>query len=210
MAFFEPRISYRQYAAASRAGGQKINRKATAVELRYAPTGTIVWCQDKRTPEQNYELALLNLRKARQFHQFWLEKFDSITGFIFKMSFTSSWKRYEVDKIVNGPSSVVTLYENSLEQKFREIEEKENDHRKSELLEEENLRDKKVHDFVLQKHHIIKTDNKLTHVLTGITVGQFLIASTLVAARVPSSDHCRSGFMVPCLNRHKNSQFPTT
>jgi len=86
------------------------------------------------------------------------------------MSFTSSWKRYEVDKIVNGPSSVVTLYENSLEQKFREIEEKENDHRKKELLEEENLRDKKVHDYVLQKHHIIKTDSKLTHVLTGITV----------------------------------------
>ena len=41
-----------------------MNRKATAVELRYAPTGTIVWCQDKRTPEQNYELALLNLRKG--------------------------------------------------------------------------------------------------------------------------------------------------
>ena len=65
LTFFELRISYRQFAAASRAGGQKMNRKATAVELRYAPTGTIVWCQDKRTPEQNYELALLNLRKAR-------------------------------------------------------------------------------------------------------------------------------------------------
>jgi len=61
----ENEISYRQFAAASRSGGQKMNRKATAVELRYAPTGTIVWCQDKRTPEQNYELALLNLRKAR-------------------------------------------------------------------------------------------------------------------------------------------------
>ena len=96
------------------------------------------------------------------------------------------------------------MYENSLEQKFREIEEKENDHRKSELLEEKNLRDKKVHDFVLQKHHIIKTDNKLTHVLTGITVGQFLIASTLFAARVPFFDHFRSGFMVPWLNKHKN------
>ena len=65
MVFLEPRVSYRQFAAASRSGGQKMNRKATAVELRYAPTGTIVWCQDKRTPEQNYELALLNLRKAR-------------------------------------------------------------------------------------------------------------------------------------------------
>ena len=62
--FLNRPISYRQFAAASRAGGQKMNRKATAVELRYAPTGTIVWCQDKRTPEQNYELALLNLRKA--------------------------------------------------------------------------------------------------------------------------------------------------
>ena len=65
MVFLEPRVSYRQFAAASRSGGQKMNRKATAVELRYAPTGTIVWCQDKRTPEQNYELALLNLRIAR-------------------------------------------------------------------------------------------------------------------------------------------------
>ena len=66
--FLKTRISYRQFAAASRAGGQKINRKATAVELRYAPTGTIVWCQDKRTPELNFELALLNLRKAREYH----------------------------------------------------------------------------------------------------------------------------------------------
>ena len=69
MVFLEPRVSYRQFAAASRSGGQKMNRKATAVELRYAPTGTIVWCQDKRTPEQNYELALLNLRKARPISQ---------------------------------------------------------------------------------------------------------------------------------------------
>ena len=105
------------------------------------------------------------------------------------MSLTSSWKRYEVDKIVNGPSSVVTLYENSLEEKLREIEEKENDHRKSELLDEQNLRQKKVNEFVLQKHHIIKTENQLTHVLTGKSVGQFWIASTLFAFRVPSFAH---------------------
>ena len=61
----ENEISYRQFASASRSGGQKMNRKATAVELRYRPTKTIVWCQDRRTPEQNYELALLNLRHAR-------------------------------------------------------------------------------------------------------------------------------------------------
>ena len=63
------------------------------------------------------------------------------------------------------------MYENSLEQKLREIQEKENDHRKSELLEEENLRQKKVNGFVLQKHHIIKKENQLTHVLTGKSVG---------------------------------------
>ena len=65
------------------------------------------------------------------------------------------------------------MYENSLEQKLREIQEKENDHRKSELLEEENLRQEKVNEFVLQKHHIIKKENQLTHVLTGKSVGQF-------------------------------------
>ena len=73
-------ISYRQFAAASRAGGQKMNRKATAVELRYGPTGTIVWCQDKRTPEQNYELALLNLRKASE-NPFWIFR---LTDFVSK------------------------------------------------------------------------------------------------------------------------------
>merc|ERR1712031_24585 len=103
-------ISYRQIARTSRGGGQKMNRKSTAVELTHNPTGTIVWCQDKRTPEQNYELALLNLR-------------------------------YEVDKIVNGSTSLATLYERSLSKKLEGIEKKEADLRKSEREDEENLRD---------------------------------------------------------------------
>ena len=73
------------------------------------------------------------------------------------------------------------MYENSLDQKLRELEENENDQRKIELIEEENLRDKKVKEFVLQKHHIIKTETQLMHALTGITVGEFFgRADTLV------------------------------
>merc|ERR1711962_635249 len=116
-----------------------MNRKSTAVELTHTPTGTTVWCQDKRTPEQNYELALLNLR-------------------------------YEVDKIVNGSTSLATLYECSLAKKLEGIEKKEADLRKSEREDEENLRDQKINEFEIQKHHIIKTKNQLMHVLTGITV----------------------------------------
>ena len=71
-----------------------MNRKATAVELRYAPTGTIVWCQDKRTPEQNYELALLNLRKGPENPDFpsYGFSFQKDAGFRFRFRFSCQLK----------------------------------------------------------------------------------------------------------------------
>ena len=88
----------------------------------------------------------------------------------------SRLKRYEVDKVINGSKSIVTLYENSIDQKFQKLEEKENDQRKEERREEENLRDKKIKEFVLQKNHIIKTKTQLMHVITGITVGKVFLS----------------------------------
>ena len=46
----------------NRGGGQKVQRKATGIEMRHLPTNTVVHCQDKRTPEENKERAMLWMR----------------------------------------------------------------------------------------------------------------------------------------------------
>ena len=49
----------------NRGGGQKVQRKATGIELRHLPTNTVVHCQEwvKVLLENSYQISLINMLK---------------------------------------------------------------------------------------------------------------------------------------------------
>ena len=55
------------------------------------------------------------------------------------------------------------------------MEEEDNRIRNEEIEEEQNLREYKINNYKLEKHHIIKSKTQFIHALTGIIVGKRLL-----------------------------------